>query len=151
LRARPDRRRFAPDNWIRQDRPRYAPRARWALDGHTVWTKFWPAAPFVRPASKPESTGQVTGQVTGQIAGQVAGQVARQILEFCAQPRTASEIQELVGLRHRETFQTNYHKPLFDLQLLAMTVPDRPRSRLQRYRLRDKGRAWLTSSADSQE
>lgn len=27
--------------------------------------------------------------------------------------------------------------------LIAMTVPDKPRSRLQKYRLTEKGRAWL--------
>jgi DNA-binding PadR family transcriptional regulator len=30
-------------------------------------------------------------------------------------------------------------------ELIKMTIPDKPKSRLQRYRLTDKGRAWLRS------
>jgi hypothetical protein len=56
------------------------------------------------------NTPQVTRQVTGQVTGQVAGQVLR----FCQTPRKASEIQKLLGLRHRESFQNNYLKPLLE-------------------------------------
>jgi hypothetical protein len=62
----------------------------------------------------------------GQVAGQVAGQVLR--------PRKAGEIQKLVGLRHREIFQNNYLKPLLEAGWLERTIPDKPRSRKQRYR-----------------
>jgi ATP-dependent DNA helicase RecG len=44
--------------------------------------------------------------------GQVTGQVAAKIFQFCELARKANEIQSLTGVKHRETFQDNYLKPL---------------------------------------
>lgn len=74
---------------------------------------------------------------------EVTGQVTGQVLRFCQEPRKAGEIQKLLGLRHRETFQNNYLKPLLDNGWLERTIPDKPRSRLQKYRLTEKGRMFL--------
>ncbi len=87
----------------------------------------------------PQVTGQVSGQVTGQLAGQVTGQVAQQVLRFCRTPRKASEIQVLLRLKHRENFVDNYLAPLLDKGWLAMTVPEKPRSKLQRYLITESG------------
>ena len=46
-------------------------------------------------------------------------------------------------LRHWKTFQQNYLNPLIQAELLERTIPDKPTSRLQKYRLTGKGRAWL--------
>ena len=80
---------------------------------------------------------------TGQVGGQVTGQVAAQVLQFCRTLRRASEIQELLGLRHRETFADNYLRPLLECGWLERTIPDKPNSRLQKYRLTEKGRKAL--------
>jgi hypothetical protein len=82
-------------------------------------------------------------QVVGQVGGQVTGQVTGQVLEFCRTPRRASEIQELLGLRHRETFINNYLRPLLETGWIARTIPDKPRSRLQRYRTTETGLQML--------
>jgi ATP-dependent DNA helicase RecG len=63
-------------------------------------------------------------QTTGQVAGQVTGQVTAGVLRFCQQPRKASEIQSLVGVKHRETFQDNYLKPLIAKGWIALTIPE---------------------------
>jgi hypothetical protein len=81
----------------------------------------------------------VTAQVTGQVGGQVTGQVAEQVLLFCQTPRKASVIRALLGLRHRETFTDNYLRPLLEKGWLEPTIPDKPRSRLQKYRLTENG------------
>ncbi|MEW5806140.1 MAG: Fic family protein [Acidobacteriota bacterium] len=86
---------------------------------------------------------QISAQVTGQVSGQVTGQVAEQVLRFCQTPRKASEIQELLGLRHRETFTNNYLRPLLEKGWLERTIPDKPRSRLQKYRLTQDGEVAL--------
>ncbi|MDD7409548.1 MAG: hypothetical protein SOV71_06120 [Anaerovoracaceae bacterium] len=49
---------------------------------------------------------------------------------------SASELMDMVGVRSRKTLREKYLRPALDLGLIEMTVPDRPRSRNQRYRLR---------------
>lgn len=96
-------------------------------------------------------TGQVTDPVTPPVAGQVTGQAAGQVnlwtlqaLRVCAEkPLSSREIQESIGLRHRETFQRNYLDQMISEGLLERTIPGKPTSRLQKYRLTAKGRALL--------
>jgi len=51
------------------------------------------------------------------------------------------EIQTRLGLEDGKHFREFYQQPAVAHGLLGMTVPDRPTSRLQRYRLTDRGRA----------
>jgi len=94
-----------------------------------------------------QPTGQVAGQPTGQVAGQPTGQVAITILAHCRQPRTAKEIQSLVGIRHRETFLHNYLNPLLKKRWLRRTIPGKPTSRLQRYLTTAQGNKRLRRNA----
>lgn len=74
---------------------------------------------------------------------QVIAQVAAQVAIFCRTPRAAREIMQHLKLHHWKTFQANYLIPLIQDGLLERTIPDKPTSRLQKYRLTEKGRAWL--------
>ena len=49
---------------------------------------------------------------------------------------TSLEIMDKLGLNHRKTFRDNYLNPALDLGLVEMTIPEKPTSRNQRYRLR---------------
>ena len=49
---------------------------------------------------------------------------------------TSLEIMEKLGLSHRKTFRDNYLNPALDLGLIEMTIPEKPTSKNQRYRLR---------------
>ena len=75
--------------------------------------------------------------------GQVTGQVAAQVMNACRAPQKASGIQSLLGIKHRETFLNNYLKPLLASGWIERTIPDKPNSRLQKYRLTAKGKAIL--------
>jgi hypothetical protein len=66
-----------------------------------------------------------------------------QILQFCEQPRKAGEIQSLVGVKHRQTFRENYLNALIGKGWLGRTIPDKPKSRLQRYQTTDEVKKWL--------
>lgn len=94
-------------------------------------------------------TPQVTAQVTGQVTVQVTAQVAK-ILKAARTPRTREELQAAAGIAHREHFRLSYLKPLLAAGWLEMTIPNKPQSRLQMYRLTEEGvnalkakRAWL--------
>jgi ATP-dependent DNA helicase RecG len=56
---------------------------------------------------------------------------------------SSSELQLSTGIRHRETFQRNYLDGLLAGAWFERTIPDKPNSRLQKYRLITKGRALL--------
>ena len=88
-------------------------------------------------------TGQVTGQVAGQVAGQVEAWIYQALLACQNEPRKSSAIQASTGFRHRETFQRNYLDVLLANGWLERTIPDKPKSQLQKYRLTAKGQALL--------
>lgn len=48
-------------------------------------------------------------------------------------PYSAAEIMEKLNLKSRETFRKNYLNPALEMNLIQMTVPDKPTSRNQRY------------------
>ena len=54
---------------------------------------------------------------------------------------TRGQIQDAIGLTHRDHFVAAYLLPALDAGLVEMTVPDKPRSPRQRYRLTAAGRA----------
>jgi ATP-dependent DNA helicase RecG len=47
---------------------------------------------------------------------------------------------DALGLSDRKHFQSRYQQPAIAAGLIEMTLPDKPRSRLQRYRLTELGR-----------
>jgi ATP-dependent DNA helicase RecG len=65
------------------------------------------------------------------------------VLRFCQTPRAAAEIQAVIGFKHTTYFRRTYLVPLLSVGYLAMTVPDKPRSRMQRYQTTERGAEWL--------
>jgi ATP-dependent DNA helicase RecG len=55
------------------------------------------------------------------------------------------EIQAALGLRHEDHFRDAYLRPALAAGFVEMTIPDKPNSRNQRYRLTDQGRLVLQS------
>lgn len=99
-------------------------------------------------------TGQVTGQVAGQVAGQDTGQDIGQgagqdmldsrlsgllLLLLHETPLSARSILAELGLSNRENLYQNYLRPALQLGFVERTIPDKPRSGHQRYRLTEKG------------
>jgi len=63
-------------------------------------------------------------------------------------PLAPSAIQARLRLRHRPTFRANYLHPALEGDLIEMTIPSKPSSRLQQYRLTATGRARLQALKD---
>ncbi len=51
------------------------------------------------------------------------------------------ELMAALGLSDRKHFQSRYQQSAIAAGLIEMTLPDKPKSRLQRYRLTEAGKA----------
>jgi hypothetical protein len=78
--------------------------------------------------------------VTGVVTPEVTPEAAR-LLEAVQGEITRSEIQAALGLKDEKHFRDAYLRPALDGALIEMTIPDKPRSPLQKYRLTAQGRA----------
>ena len=78
-----------------------------------------------------------------QVTDQVTDQVERLPAFLGTRPMTAAEIMRGLEMNHRPTLRDNYLHPALQAGLIEMTVPDKPNSRLQKYRLTEKGRQAL--------
>jgi hypothetical protein len=56
---------------------------------------------------------------------------------------TRQAIQDALELANREHFRKTYLAPALEQGVIEMTVPNKPTSRSQRYRLTDLGKQWL--------
>lgn len=89
-----------------------------------------------------ETIASNSGNNTQQVGPQVTPQVET-LLKVLAQVDKSlarNELQNQLTLKDRESFRERYLKPALDLGLIEMTLPDKPNSRLQQYRLTDQGR-----------
>ena len=57
-----------------------------------------------------------------------------QIWAFCNEAKSASEILELLGLKNKENLMENYLNPMLEAGMLAMTEPETPTNRNQKYK-----------------
>jgi hypothetical protein len=71
---------------------------------------------------------------TPQVAPQVTPQV-KKLLCVLSGEMTRSELQELLALKDRKSFNERYLQPALSAGVIEMTIPDKPSSRLQKYRL----------------
>ena len=70
---------------------------------------------------------------TPQVAPHVTPQVMR-LLRISQGPMSRDELQAALGLKDRKSFRERYLRPGLEAGLIAMTLPDKPNSRLQKYR-----------------
>lgn len=117
-----------------------------------------------RPAAE---TGPATAQVTAQVKlrqerflsdlaaafGLPAAQATAQVAKVLAAAegitgRSRDDLQAVAGITHREHFRKAYLEPLVAAGWLERTIPDKPTSPNQKYRLTAKGRAWLGTTKE---
>ncbi|HGE6089412.1 TPA: Fic family protein, partial [Vibrio cholerae] len=60
----------------------------------------------------------------------------KQLLEVLEGEMLREEIQAILGLKDRKSFRDRYLKPALEAGLIEMTLPDKPTSKVQRYRKR---------------
>ena len=78
----------------------------------------------------------------------VAGEV--RLLQVMSGEMTRQRLQEALGLKHEDYFRKAYLIPALRSGLIEMTIPDKPRSSKQRYRLTAAGSEYLEQTRKSQ-
>lgn len=66
-----------------------------------------------------------------------------EVLRLCRQEQPLVAMMNAVGRQNRTKFRDGFVKPLIEAGLLELTIPDKPRSRLQKYRLTPEGEKAL--------
>ncbi|SFQ24749.1 ATP-dependent DNA helicase RecG [Geopseudomonas sagittaria] len=87
-----------------------------------------------------EVAGHASGYVTGEGTGYVASEV-RRLVQACDGVMSRKALQDALGLRSDANFRTLYLVPALEAGLLEMTIPDKPKSSRQQYRLSSRGTA----------
>jgi Fic family protein len=98
------------------------------------------SAPFIAFILKAIYDAMAT--LTPQVAPQVTPQVGKLLAQLEVESDRES-LQNRLGLADRKSFRERYLKPALEAGVIEMTLPDKPNSRLQKYRLTEKGRQWL--------
>ena len=95
----------------------------------TCWS-----SPEVRARADGRSVDHVTTEVTWEVPGEV------RLLRVMTGEMTRQQLQEALGLKHEDHLRKASLSPALQAGLIEMTIPDKPRSRNQRYRLIPAGR-----------
>jgi len=89
---------------------------------------------------------QAVSAATPQVTPHVTPQVKR-LLEAIDGEMSRRELQQALDLKERKSFTQRYLKPALDSGLIEMTIPEKPSSRLQKYRLALRGRQWIADKS----
>jgi ATP-dependent DNA helicase RecG len=98
------------------------PPPNWSEQAGSVFVTFTPAF------------GEATPQVTPQVM---------QVLQGIQGEMTRGELMAKLELKDRMHFSQAYLQPALEEGVIEMTIPDKPKSRLQKYRLTSKGREMV--------
>ena len=86
-----------------------------------------------------------SGDQVGTKSGPSRDQV--EILRLCREAQPLVAMMEVVGRQNRTKFRDGLVTPLIEAALLELTIPDKPRSRMQKYRTTEAGLALAAAHA----
>ena len=78
-----------------------------------------------------------------EVTDQVTDQVKKLLKTLKTREKSGKELIEELKLKHKPTFRMNYLKPAIESGLIELTIPQKPKSRFQKYRLTKKGHEIL--------
>jgi hypothetical protein len=87
------------------------------------------------------------GLVPGKPTPQVTPQVLAALTAARTEAKTREELQEASGIKDREHFRKTYLEPMLESGWSERTIPEKPRSRMQKYRLTPAGEDTLKNSS----
>ncbi len=107
-------------------------------------SEHWVTTTFRRPAAEVPAEGTSPAPGRHQVGTKWAPSGHQvQVLRNCLSERAIGELMVVAGKSDRTKFRNQVLRPLLEEGLLEMTIPDKPRSSKQKYRLTSKGRDLL--------
>jgi len=97
--------------------------------------KDWTPSVFAKSVKLKTET-EVTPEATPDVTPEV-----KRLLNAITGDHSRKELQEMLGLKDDEHFRKTYFLPAIKTGFVEMTRPDKPQSRLQKYRLTERGQA----------
>lgn len=109
------------------------------------WTTYEINTSYV-PGPSRDQVGTKSGLSWDQVGTKsgLSWDQAKKVLQFCLSERPLLEIMRQMQLTSRNKFRKNFILPLLELNLLERTVPDKPNSSNQKYRITHKGKEMLS-------
>ncbi len=114
------------------------------FENNGFFTAIFRPNPEVRAMAEDQAEAQPTEQVGPQVgtkSGPSGDQV--RVLEQLLKERSLAELLRTSGRTNRTKFRDQVVNPLIGMGLVEMTLPDKPRSSRQRYRITPRGREFL--------
>jgi ATP-dependent DNA helicase RecG len=121
-----------------------APEPALRFEAGGVWMTFGFDQGYLKAVASsgaPRVTGLVSGQVTPEVSDPVSDPVVPLLRALVGGPLPPSALLASLNLKHRHSFRTRYLRPALEGGWIEPTIPDKPNSRLQRYRLTAAGQA----------
>ena len=103
------------------------------------FTTIFRPNPAVRAQAVTQEGREVTAEVTAEV----------RLLKALDGDMSRLALQAALGLKHDEHFRKAHLQPALDAGLVEMTIPDKPTSRSQRYRITAAGRLALKKTEES--
>jgi ATP-dependent DNA helicase RecG len=103
-----------------------------------------PITPQIDPGTPQVVDSEGSGEVTAPVPPQVTPKVER-LLAVLKEAMEREDLQKALDLKDRKSFHERYLQPALKAGLICRTIPDKPNSRLQRYRLTPAGEAYLAA------
>jgi hypothetical protein len=86
---------------------------------------------------------EVPGTMIGAMIGTMTGTKFLDLIDYMVQDRKKEDMLNFLGLTNKTENFDRYIKPLIKLGWLEWTIPDKPKSKRQKYKLTSKGRKLL--------
>jgi ATP-dependent DNA helicase RecG len=114
-------------SWCANYRDEFKPEFR--DDGHSFTVVLWDMN-----YDAGQSTGKVSANVSGKVNESVSANIGLVVELLEDSELSARELMGKLGMVNREHFIRAYLRPAMDAGLIERTVPEKPNSRLQKYR-----------------
>jgi ATP-dependent DNA helicase RecG len=101
---------------------------------------------FNMPSQVTPQDGTSQGTATAPVTDPLTDPVKKLLIAIGNGEKSPTELRTILELKHRHTFRKNYMEAALEDGFIEPTIPEKPTSQLQKYRLTDKGIYLLSNT-----